>query len=113
MERIELNGKEYPLDWTFMSEEYIEQAAGALKMAGNIAKAAIMAVAALRGGNWTFDKGPDWVLGQIGKDGKKMQELSEKVLKVFNEFNELNNYEERLEAQSGNVGSPQETGAKD
>ncbi len=109
METIKLNGKEYPLDWTFMSEEYIELAAEAMKKAGNIGKAAIMAVAALRGGNYLFDKGPDWVLNAVGKDGKKMNELSEKIVKVLNEFNALNRNEENLEAKSGNVESPQVT----
>lgn len=108
METIELKGKQYKLDWTFTSEAYIEQAAEVLKSVGNIGKAAILAVGALRGGDWTFDKGPDWVLAQIGKDAKKMNELSDKVLKVVNEFNEFNRYEASLE---GNAEAPSE-GAK-
>ena len=103
METIELKGREYPLDWNFASEAFMEQAQGVLAQVGNIGKAAVMAVAALRGGDWLFDKNPDWVLAQIGKDGKKMNELSEKVLKVYNEFLEFNGYEQKLE---GNQQAP-------
>lgn len=111
MTEIVLNGKTYPLDWTFMSEEYVEQLTitKVLDKVGNIGKAACMAVAALRGGDWTFDKGPDWVLAQVGKDGKKMEELSTKVLACIKEFNDLNRHEAELQ---GNAQAPSE-GAND
>ena len=96
-----------------MSEEYVEQLkmSKVLDKVGNIGKAACMAVAALRGGDWTFDKGPDWVLAQIGKDGKKMEELSNKVLALIKEFNDFNDYESNL-ASKGNAQAPSE-GASD
>ena len=110
MTEIELNGKTYPLDWTFMSEEYVEQLkmGKVLDLVGNIGKAALMAVAALRGGDYTFDKGPEWVLAQVGKDGKKMAELTEKVMACLTEFNELNQRE-----TVGNPEAPVTEGAKD
>ena len=113
MTEIELKGKKYPLDWTLMSEEYVEQLkmSKVLDKVGNIGKAACMAVAALRGGDWTFDKGPDWVLAQIGKDGKKMEELSNKVLALIKEFKDFNDYESNL-ASKGNAQAPSE-GASD
>ena len=111
MTEIVLNGKAYQLDWTFMSEEYVEQLNQnkVLERVGNLGKAACLAVAALRGGDWTFDKGPDWVLAQIGKDGKKLEELSTKVMACIKEFNELNGRETE---QQGNAQAPSE-GAKD
>lgn len=110
METIELNGRQYKLDWTIASEGYIEQVADVFKDAASIHKAAILAVGALRGGDWTFDKEPRWVMAQIGKDKKKLNELSEKVLKVLNEYAEFNRYEQSLE---GNAEAPEEKeGAK-
>ena len=113
MTEIELKGKTYPLDWTLMSEEYVEQLkmSKVLDKVGNIGKAACMAVAALRGGDWTFDKGPDWVLAQIGKDAKKLDELSTKVVALIKEFNDFNNYETSLDTK-GNAQAPSE-GASD
>jgi len=91
MTTIELAGKTYKLDWTFLSQEYMEQSADILKqLKSNIGRAAVMAVAALMGGDYNFDKSPDWVLNAIGKDAKKMNELSEKVSAEFNAFIEAN-----------------------
>ena len=107
MTEITLNGKTYQMDWTVLSMAYLQNVEKRASFAelGNLTLAAVMIAAALRGGDWTFDKDADWVLSQVGHDLKKLNELSTIANNLLNEFNHLNAVE-----SGGNVEAPE--GAK-
>lgn len=92
MTTVELNGKEYQLDWNLFAQLQMERIVKVVPEINETAtgQSCMLIWAAIHGGTENFAEDPDWVIRSCGKDMTKFRELNEAALKEIEAFRKYN-----------------------
>lgn len=92
MKTITLNGKDYNVDWNLAAMMSMERAQAQLEDVGitPIMSSVLTMWAAMNGGDETFDKTPQWLLREVGKDMSAWNQACKSVAEEIADFHSLN-----------------------